>query len=290
MSLRIWVLVASVLALGCDEEVPPPAYLYVKDASIVNVLRDIRPFQSVDKLWVVVEGIGEHGIYPTGSKIPIIPTSDSLRVWFFVGVPVNGERFETVIYEACAPSVHTLDLRAGSIDTLRLHFSYRTEVKFPLFEGFEPGSSGHWEVVDTTVGYPLTMRRAKASVMENVRYEGRLRLSVDSPAVLMALNKTVKNEAFKGKEVFLEVSVHNPAIHVAMGFERRSRQGVRRLLNAIVLPDSVAAQWRMFYFRFTPVIDAEEESLYRYMFFARLDTTQATVAELGIDNIKVVAF
>lgn len=290
MSLRIWVLVAAVLALGCDEEVPPPAYLYVEDAAIVNVLSDIRPFQSVNKLWVIVEGIGEHGIYPTGSKIPIIPTSDSVRVWFFAGVPINGARFETMIYEACAPSVHTLELRERSIDTLRLQFPYRSEVEFPLYEGFEPGSRGYWEAVDTTVGYPLTMQIVKASVVENVRYEGRLRLTVDSPAVLMALNKTVGSEALKGKEVFLEVSIRNPAMHLAMGFERRSRQGTRRLLNAIVLPDSVAAQWRMFYFRFTPVIDAEEEALYRYMIFARLDTTLATAAELGIDNIKVVAF
>jgi|GEM_PF-6255567 len=290
MSFRVWVLISVVLAYGCVEEVRPPAYLYVEEASIVNNLKGIRPHQRVSKLWVVVEGIGEHGIYPVGSKIPIIPSGDSVRVWFYAGVPINGLRFETVIYEACRPNVQVLELRTGRMDTLRLDFSYRSKVEFPIYEGFEPDSRGTWEVVDTTVGYPLSLRVVEASITDNLRYEGRLRLSVDSPAVLLALNKTAESEDFKDKEVFVEVSVLNPAAHLAMGFERRSRQGTRRLLNAIVLPDSTASQWRSFYFRFTPVIDADEEALYRFVFFARLDTSRATAAELGIDNLKVVAF
>ncbi len=281
---------ANLLFLSCefDPPEPIPGYLSVQEVHLKTTKGQGAPTHLIKDLWIILDSVGEHGIYPVGGKIPVIADGKK-KLDIFPGIRVNGVKNESIIYEPYKPIFLTHDFTPGKVDTLRLEFSYVDRARFPLIEDFE--STVNWRTLDTNALAIQKWSKVPASDTVNGHFEGLLRLSSDS---LQNRAELVQGEWLPGvdfinKKVYLEVDVQSAHAQMAFGFQIKDGQQTFKTLNAFILPDSIG-NWRKFYFDFTNVLKPNERKYFRVLFFTSLDTDLFQRAEIKMDNLKIVTY
>ena len=289
-SKSIAYLFALLLLAGCefDPEEPVPGYLYIKEAHMRTIRGQGAPTHLIKDVWVIIDSVGEHGIYPVGGRIPVIANGPK-KVDLFPGIRVNGVKNESVIYEPYKPIFLQHDYTPGQVDTIELEFSYTDRAKFPLIEDFE--SSVNWVSLDTN---KQAIRKWEIFPSSDSIYgtrSGRITLLKDSIRSKVALvnGKWIPSDAFTNKKVYMEVDVKSADAQMALGFQIKDGSQYFKTLNAFILPDSIGA-WRKFYFDFTTVLKPGANKYFRVLFFASLDTAVFKQADIFVDNLKIVTY
>ncbi len=271
-----------------DPEEPVPSYLTIKNVSLATTPGQGAPTHLIKDIWVIIDSVGEHGIYPVKGRIPVIAKGQK-KLLLLPGVRVNGVRNESIIYEPykAIPLVH--EFSPGRVDTVDLEFSYKDRTKFPFVEDFE--SSANWSSQDTSKYLIKKWQLVPSTQVLNGTKEARLTLLPKDSIFRAELTsgEWINGAAFVNKKVYMEIDVNSKDLQLVLGFYIKEGTQFRKTLNAFILPDSVG-QWRKFYFDFTRVLEPNANKYYKVLFFTSVDPTTPKEAELRIDNLKIVTY
>jgi hypothetical protein len=239
-----------------------------------------EPTSDIPEVWVFADA-EFIGVFGLPARIPV-PRAGSTQMRFEPGVRQNGVSAAPEPYDFYTPVNLTLELAAGEItDVGTLPITYKPEVRFSIFETFEPGEVRAFTEVITGMG---TLAPSQ-EVVRTGDYSGKISLTADNPVFEVASAESFFDLNATRRYVWLEMDFLSAA-EGSIGVRGDTGLSSQSLFDPGFRPRD---QWTKIYFNITDIIVD-----------LRLDPVQidlATILPEGVeegdvylDNIKLIHF
>lgn len=276
----LFPLAALLSFSGCppDNEFPP-AFILLDGFDLQTP--DLGPSTSdISEVWVFANGAFV-GAFPLPARIPVL-RSGSTEMRFEPGVKQNGISTTPEIYEFYTPVSRTLDLVPG--ETINLGtpvIGYKPEVKFAIFETFEPGIRRAF----TEVVRGDTMLVPTQDFVRTGAFSGKIYLSDTNPLVEVASTQTFTGLTNERPYVWLEVDFRSDA-NAQWGVTGVEGIEVIRYFDPGFRPQN---EWTKIYFNLSETIIFSTLSEYQ-LNLTTLLPEELSEGAVYLDNIKLLYF
>ena len=269
----------TLLAGGCEQEEPIPAYLYVTPFTITtNPAIQGTGSANITEVWVTVDEVFL-GVYALPAEIPVLAQGPT-EVRLEAGIKENGLAATPDIYLFYEPVELSVDLQPAQTDTLRPATRYLPETRFGFVEDFEGDSRIFTQLLQGDTG----LVRTQEDVFEG-QYSGKIVLTEDNPTVELATAAVFTDLLERNPYVFLEVNYKADAPVVFGVIGRQGIEIIREYDPGFAPRD----EWNKIYFNISPVIFNSQLDSYNIALQAFLGESDGP-AEIYVDNIKLVYF
>lgn len=275
------LLVAALLTLtGCPPDTDLiPAFVTVERFELSTPGQG-EPTTDIPEVWVFADA-EFIGVFGLPARIPV-PRAGSTQLRFEPGVRQNGVSAAPEPYDFYTPVNRTLDLAAGETTDLGvLPITYKPEVRFAIFETFEPGVvRAFTDVVNGSSSLAPTQELVRSG-----DFSGKIALTADDPVFEVASTDRFFDLTATRRYVWLEMDF----LSAAEG--RIGVSGSDGLTTPSIFDPGFRprGEWTKIYFNVTDIIVD-----------LRLDPVQinlATILPPGVtegnvylDNIKLLHF
>ena len=266
------------LTIGCDTQQKIPAYLYIP---AINVQTDPNT-QGTDNAKIIDAWVYANDNLVAGVRLPAtvpIIADGNTKITIQGGIAENGSLATPATYPLFANWERNMPLVPGKIDTVKPVMSYRNDVVFALLENF--GNGNNFETIGTSENFTLVAENAPF----NAPYMGKITLDATHPNFSAG---TIGRYTLSKTNTWLELNYRNPNNEFSVGIIGY-RNGTPLAAYQKKVYISPKSEWSKIYISFSKEIAALDAETYQIVISADKETS-ASLAEIFIDNIKVLRF
>ncbi|TVR79583.1 MAG: hypothetical protein EA412_06255 [Chitinophagaceae bacterium] len=273
MFLKLSGFIILILASSCTPNSTGnfASYLYLTEADLINVSSSQgSASHNITDAWVYADG-ELVGVFELPAKVPIISEGET-TIEISPGIMLNGIASTRIIYPFYDDLVFTLDMEAGKVDTLNMHFEYKSNVQFALIEDFESGNS--FSNIDRVTGESPNVYEGNASGFVTV---DTINFQINSQLI------DAVNLPGGGVPVFAEINYKSNArflVGINTIFQGNERE-------VFILGISQRENWNKIYVNLTPQTTQFGQGEYRLIFRTELPA-ESDEAIIFLDNIKLL--
>lgn len=265
---------------GCPPDTDlVPAFVTV-DGFNLRTPNQGEPTSDIPEVWVFADA-EFIGVFGLPARIPV-PKAGSTQMRFEPGVRQNGVSAAPEPYDFYTPVNLTLDLAPGeTIAVGILPITYKPEVRFSIFETFEPGVVRAFTDVINGTGTLAPTRE----LVRSGDFSGKIRVTADNPVFEVASAESFFGLTGTRRYVWLEMDFLSAA-EGRIGVSGDNGLSTQSLFDPGFRPRE---QWTKIYFNITDIIVD-----------LRLDPVQINLAailpqgleegDVYLDNIKLIHF
>lgn len=265
---------------GCPPDTDLVPAFITMDAFELQTPSQGEPTSDIPEVWVFADA-EFIGVFGLPARIPV-PRAGSTQMRFEPGVRQNGVSAAPEPYDFYTPVNLTLDLAAGeTISVGTLQITYKPEVRFSIFETFEPGEVRAFTEVITGMG---TLAPSQ-EIVRTGDFSGKITLTADNPVFEVASAESFFDLNGTRRYVWLEMDFLSAA-EGRIGVRGDTGLSSQSLFDPGFRPRE---QWTKIYFNITDIIVD-----------LRLDPVQINLAailpqgieegDVYLDNIKLIHF
>lgn len=273
-------LLLLLLFTGCpaDREIAP-AFVLVQDFRLETPNLGAAT-EDITEVWVFTDNTFI-GAFPLPARIPV-PQVGTTELRLEAGVRQNGISTTPEIYEFYTPVNRSLELVPGeTIDLGVLEIGYRADVRFAVFENFEPGVVRVF--TDQVVG--TATLEASTERVRSGEFSGRLLLNADDRLVEIASEELLEGLTDVRPYVWLELDYLSD-VPVVWGVTGNLGIEPIRVFDPGFNPRD---GWTKIYFNLSEIIVRSTLEEYQLIFSALLLDAEEE-GTLYLDNIKLLYF
>lgn len=287
MFLRIVLFVFSLTILpdACsflDNESYDPAYLVFSEAKLTTKSNEGDPVHDIRSVWVYADG-NFIGVFPIPGKVPVIPTGKDVEILVSAAVRENAEINSAIEYPFMNRVAKTLKLEGGKEYAIDLSFSYRSEAKFDIVEGFESSFQFFTQDLDGN-----TETRFSTTAVDKVSglKSGVVTLNNSNKDFEVSTQNFFDNNLNLKGAVFLEFD-YKCEENLLVGTELDEGSLVVTQYKVILVNTD---GWKRAYINLSNEISSLNTLKYRVIFGAGYQSTDGEDSEIYLDNIKLIHF
>lgn len=290
--IAVAVLACLILLHSCtwiDPPDPAPAWLRIRPFSLATDPRSQGSASSnITEAWVQINGTFL-GAYTLPATVPILDTGN-FEINISPGIRENGISTTPDIYPFYQEINIRKNLPAGETLDIEPRIAYRSNVRFPLLEGFE--NDGHAFQLLVKGNESNRIRISRDNPFEGSG-SGVIELNTQNPEVALATTSKYSGLTAKGAFVFLEMDYQSdvPVVFGVIATNKASGVSNVRFISGF----NPGLAWKKIYFNFSPETSGSVSEDYQVILRAAIPintdgTLSRTNARVRLDNIKLVHF
>ncbi len=268
----VFSMVASCSLFDRPEEIP--AYIRINGISLsTDLLAEGSASHKIVDAWIYVDN-ELIGAFELPATIPVLTTNGSHSIRVKAGIKINGISALRIPYPFYNYYEVTDILTAGEITTLTPAITYRSSATFAWKENFD--GIGH--TFNDTITSAVLLQDA-ANVFEGI-YSGHVHLNTDTFAceIQSSAGFSIPSD---GREVFLELNYKSDQTFNVGVVTNASDHRLSLVINK-------SATWNKIYINLTNEINESPVSGTYKIYFSILKPSTLSIADLYIDNVKLV--
>ncbi|TXF88788.1 hypothetical protein FUA23_13125 [Neolewinella aurantiaca] len=274
------LLLPLLVFTGCPADTDlVPAYVMMEGFELQTPGQG-TPTSDIPEVWVFADA-EFIGVFGLPARIPV-PRAGSSQIRLEPGVRQNGSSATPEPYDFYTPVNLTLELTPGeTINIGTQPITYKPEVRFSIFETFEPGDVRAFSEVINGMG-------TLAPTQEIVRtgdYSGKIHLTADSPVFEVASEQSFPDLTATRRYVWLEMDFLSAA-DGRIGVSGSNGLNSSSLFDPSFRPQE---QWTKIYFDITNIIvDLNLDPI--QINLAAILPQDLEEGDVYLDNIKLIHF
>jgi len=273
---------ALLFTSGCAKQELEVSYLYVPAFDVVESANSGDISTQITDVRVVI-GAQSLGFYPLPARIPILAVGQQ-AIRLEPSVRVGGIANNRIVYPFYEVFDETLNLVAGTVDTIRPSINYAPSVTFAFVEDFEGSSPALPLDLDEFADTRFVTTNDNPSVGSGA---GKATL-MESSEIVEVATPVLNASSEKWDRIWLELDFKGDVPMAVALLPETPGEDATRLVR---YGQGVSARedWRKLYFELVSSgLDPFAEQPFRIGFLSILDQNEFTTAEVFIDNIKVI--
>lgn len=283
--MRKLIYIALTFCLvGCslfDNEDPIPAYLVLEDPTLSTLVAQGANTHNITDVWVF-SGQELLGIFPLPAKVPVIIDGSEKDFTIFAGVRNNGTQSNSLRYPFFSPIEVTLDLEAQEEVRVPMEFSYTTETKFDLVEGFE----GNHQFSIEPSGAETTPIVISTDMVKTGQGSGHVHMDTDTSTFERSTIAQFQKSQNNGFFTFVELD-YKCDIPFLVGYIIRTNQVISKQYTVLVAPSD---DWNKIYIDLSTPVAGTNVETYTISLASSVTTDVNLPADIYLDNIKLLHF
>lgn len=275
----LFILTLSACRLS-DNNAPLPFYLELSDPTVVAPIGGGFDTHKITDAWVFADG-QILGVFPLPARVPVLVGDQDVEITILAGIRNNGMNDTPVFYPFYKSIVTKVSPVANGTTTIPLNFQYVSNVKIPVNESFENGSSFSIDI-DGNPDSNILVSGETASLGKKsglVLLTNSLKF-MEAASVVRVLN----GQNARGKS-YIELDYKGEG-EIAVGIAKL-RAGVFKVDYVLFVPGK--PDWNKIYVDVTNVLSPTDYDEYRLVLgFSRTGVSETS--RLYVDNVKHLHF
>lgn len=259
-----------------------PAYLILENPALSTRSNEGDPVHDIKDVWVFIDG-KLLGIFPLPAKVPVITTGKEMNILISAGVKENGDINSSFEYPFMTRIEKNVVLNEGKEEKIPLNFSYKTDIKFDIVEGFETSFQQFTQDIDGN-----TETRFSFTTEDKVsgQKSGIVTLNNSNKDFEVTTVNYFNNSQNAKGSVFLEFD-YKCDENLLIGTDVIENQTQFTSYKVIL---SKTTEWKRAYINFSDEISNPNTDFYRVMFGAGYERIDNVDSKIYLDNIKLIHF
>jgi hypothetical protein len=263
-----------------DKDMPVPAFLQLTDPVVVTQLNQGAGTHKITDVWIFQNG-RILGVFPLPSKVPVSVIEGGSDIIILAGIRNNGINGTPVFY----PFYKSIETRINpshqEVFSLPLQFTYITDCRFSLVEGFESGNSINFDSDQKPETNLIVTDEDAASGLRSAKAV----LNDQFPTLETATNESFLKSNNRGGASYVELDYRGNA-EIAVGLIKF--QGLRGTVSyKVIIPPR--QEWNKIYIDLTDELSVSDYDSYKIAIgFSKPNILPEAV--VYIDNIKHIHF
>lgn len=265
-----------------DNDSYNPAYLVFDEAIITTKTGEGDPIANIKSVWVYADG-QLLGIFPIPGKVPIIPTGSEMEILISAGVNENADLSSGIEYPFFNRIILNRNFSQGQELNVDLNFTYKSDLKFDIVEGFESSFQVFTKDIDGN-----SETRISNTTIDKVSgaRSGIVTLNNSNRDFEVTTENYFNNNLNLKGSVFLEFD-YKCDENILVGTEILQNQLLTTAYKVILVQTD---DWKRAYINLTDEISDPNTALYKVILGAGYESTNGEDSELYFDNIKLIHF
>lgn len=263
-----------------DNDQPVPAFMILADPVVITSVNQGAGTHKITDAWVFQNG-RIIGVFPLPAKVPVSVADTGSDIIILAGIRNNGITGNPVFYPFYKSIETKINPEQGEIFSVPLQFSYITDARFSLVEGFETGNSINFDSdLNPATNLILTDEDAATGLRS-----AKAMLTSQFPSLETATNESFLKTNNRGGASYVELDYRGDA-EIAVGLIKF--QGLRATVSyKVIIPPR--QDWNKIYIDLTEELSTPDYDAYKIAIgFSK--PNQLPEARCFIDNVKHIHF